>query len=109
MEDFLENRLVVSSADAPVVLGGTMTRPVAGPVPFGTLRREPARSAKASGASPPPAKPAEPAPSASSAPETHTETTAHGTRVQTIVERGRVTKIVVTCSCGKVTELDCTY
>ncbi len=32
-----------------------------------------------------------------------------GSRVSYITEEGRVTKIVVTCSCGQVTEIDCDY
>ena len=37
------------------------------------------------------------------------ETGAHGTRVETVVERGRVTKLIITCTCGNVTEIDCRY
>lgn len=32
-----------------------------------------------------------------------------GSRVAYITEEGRVTKIVVTCACGQVTEIDCNY
>lgn len=32
-----------------------------------------------------------------------------GSRVSYITEDGRVTKIVVTCACGQVTEIDCDY
>ena len=32
-----------------------------------------------------------------------------GSRVSYITEEGRVTKIVVTCSCGQITEIDCDY
>ncbi len=32
-----------------------------------------------------------------------------GSRVAYVTEEGRVTKIVVTCSCGQVTEIDCAY
>ena len=34
---------------------------------------------------------------------------AHGTRVETVVERGRVTKLIVSCTCGNVTEIECRY
>jgi hypothetical protein len=104
MEDFLKDRPVVPSAEAPVVHGGGARSPVISSAPFPALRREPATAARpaASGSGAGAAVPPVPA-------ETHTETGAHGSRVQTIVERGRVTKIIVTCSCGKVTELDCTY
>jgi hypothetical protein len=37
------------------------------------------------------------------------ETGAHGTRVETVVEGGRVTRLIVTCTCGNVTEIDCRY
>lgn len=33
----------------------------------------------------------------------------HGSRVSYVMEEGRVVKIVVTCSCGQVTEIDCKY
>lgn len=32
-----------------------------------------------------------------------------GSKLQYVSEDGRVVKIVVTCSCGQVTEIDCTY
>lgn len=32
-----------------------------------------------------------------------------GSRVSYVTEDGRVTKIVVTCACGQVTEIDCKY
>ncbi|MDQ8202553.1 hypothetical protein [Pelagicoccus sp. SDUM812003] len=32
-----------------------------------------------------------------------------GSRVAYVTENGRVTKIVVTCNCGQVTEIDCRY
>lgn len=32
-----------------------------------------------------------------------------GSRVAYVTENGRVTKIVVTCACGQVTEIDCAY
>ena len=32
-----------------------------------------------------------------------------GSRVSYVTEEGRVTKIVVTCDCGQVTEIDCKY
>ena len=32
-----------------------------------------------------------------------------GRKVSYITEEGRVTKIVVTCKCGQVTEIDCKY
>lgn len=32
-----------------------------------------------------------------------------GSRVSYVTEEGRVKKIVVTCACGQVTEIDCKY
>ena len=32
-----------------------------------------------------------------------------GSKVSYVSEDGRVTKIVVTCNCGQVTEIDCSY
>lgn len=32
-----------------------------------------------------------------------------GSRIAYVTEDGRVTKIVVTCNCGQVTEIDCKY
>jgi hypothetical protein len=29
--------------------------------------------------------------------------------VETIMERGRVTRLIVTCTCGTVTEIECRY
>lgn len=34
---------------------------------------------------------------------------AGGSKVSYVSEEGRVTKIVVTCKCGQVTEIDCQY
>lgn len=32
-----------------------------------------------------------------------------GSKVQYLMDDGRVSKIVVTCACGQVTEIDCSY
>ena len=37
------------------------------------------------------------------------ETGANGSRIETVVERGRVTRLIVTCNCGNVTEIECRY
>jgi hypothetical protein len=103
MEDFLKDRPVVSlSSPGPTgavptsVNGGTSG-------PFAPIRRDSSRPAAAT---PAPA----PAGSGASRPvESQTVSGEHGTHVQTIVERGRVTKIIVTCTCGKVTEISCVY
>lgn len=33
----------------------------------------------------------------------------HKTSVETVLDDGRVSRIIVTCSCGEVTEIDCDY
>lgn len=33
----------------------------------------------------------------------------HKARVETVLDDGRVSRIIVTCSCGEVTEIDCDY
>lgn len=43
------------------------------------------------------------------APQSKEETGEHGTRVETVVEHGRVTRLIVTCTCGNVTEIECKY
>lgn len=52
-----------------------------------------------------------PAPAAPSRPvaRSQEETGEHGTRVETVVEHGRVTRLIVTCTCGTVTEIECKY
>ena len=57
----------------------------------------------------PPLEHASPAPSDSEVPSPQHETGDHGTRIETVVERGRVTRLIVTCTCGNVTEIDCRY
>lgn len=32
-----------------------------------------------------------------------------GSKIQYVTESGRVTRILVTCACGQVTEIDCQY
>lgn len=102
MEDFLKDRPVVSLS-TPGPTGAVPPSVGSGNAgPFAPLRREAPR-------------PSQPAPAQAAAaagargPEPQTLTAEHGARVQTIVERGRVTKLIVTCSCGKVTEISCDY
>jgi hypothetical protein len=33
----------------------------------------------------------------------------HKARVETVLDDGRVSRIIVKCSCGEVTEIDCDY
>ncbi len=41
--------------------------------------------------------------------ESHEVCGEGGSKVQYVMEDGRVSKIVVTCACGQVTEIDCRY
>lgn len=84
MEDFLKGREVISR---PATEEGS-TAPVA------TL---------------PPLDHAEPAAPVHPVAQTQEETGEHGTRVETVVENGRVTRLIVTCTCGNVTEIECKY
>ena len=84
MEDFLKGREVV-------------TRPAnekGGTAPVATL---------------PPLDQAEPSAPVPPVAQDQDETGEHGTRVETVVENGRVTRLIVTCTCGNVTEIECRY
>lgn len=119
MEDFLKNRPVLDPksalvlaaepkpASTPVKPPSGMVTPSAAPgaSPFGALRA-PAGATQAP-AAPKAQAPAVAAELAGAAPQALKG--EHGTKVQTVVERGRVTKIIVTCTCGKVTEIACQY
>lgn len=85
MEDFLNGR-------------ETVTRTSSGTVNAGFVPNLPPLSR--GDPSPAPAAPAS---------SSHAETGEHGTRVETVVERGRVTRLIVTCTCGTVTEIECRY
>lgn len=97
MEDFLKDRPIADGAtNAPPPAGDkTPDAEPAAPSPFPTLERTPPQ-ALSSTALP-------------EIPDAQTITADAGAKVETVVENGRVTKIVVTCSCGKVTELACSY
>ncbi|RME68608.1 MAG: hypothetical protein D6781_10515 [Verrucomicrobia bacterium] len=103
MEDFLKDRPVVEPEAAAVIDATKTARPPrpaaetesAPPAPFAPIGEAP--TATPAGAE----RPAAPAPQAIES--------EHGARVETIVEGGRVTRIIITCSCGKVTEVACTY
>ena len=114
MEDFLKDRPVLDPKSALVL--------AADPKPAHTPVKPPAGGSAAPGASPFEAlrsvQAAGPAAAKPSGPQAHPEVAGpaaqtlkgeHGTKVQTVVERGRVTKIIVTCTCGKVTEIACQY
>lgn len=127
MEDFLKDRPVLDPKSAlvlaadPKPLASTVKPPATAAAaagatpasPFGDLRRDPA--APPAGGKPTPARPGPgaAAPGAEAVPATQALPQnlkgEHGTKVQTVVERGRVTKIIVTCTCGKVTEIACQY
>ncbi len=93
MEDFLKNRPTVPSRSAGEP---GHEAPAASPGPFAALRREGPVAAVATG-------------EARAIAATADCQSEGGASVQTVMERGRVTKLIVTCSCGKVTELACSY
>ena len=85
MEDFLNGRETVTRTSSGTVNAGSV--PNLPPLSRGDPSPEPAALNFSS----------------------HAETGAHGTRVETVVERGRVTRLIVTCTCGTVTEIECRY
>jgi len=122
MEDFLKDRPVLDPKSAlvraadpklPTAAIKSSAHPAPAPSgatsPFGDLRRDPVPAT--------PGAPARPTVGGSGAAEVQMAAPAlpqnlkgeHGTKVQTIVERGRVVKLIVTCTCGKVTEIACQY
>ena len=84
MEDFLKDREVIS-------------RPTTD------------QGSAASVATLPPLNHAEPTAPSHPVARSQEETGEHGTRVETVVENGRVTRLIVTCTCGNVTEIECKY
>jgi len=113
MEDFLKDRPVLDPKSALVLAAEVKPAAIhikppaatpAGAPPFEDLRRDPP-GAKA--VARPPA--GAPAPAEIPAAAAQALKGEHGVKVQTIVERGMVTKIIVTCTCGKVTEIACQY
>jgi len=49
------------------------------------------------------------APEGDAAVESCTEQGQSGSQVEYVTHEGRVTRILVTCGCGQVTEIDCEY
>jgi hypothetical protein len=122
MEDFLKDRPVLDpksalvlaadpkpavSAIKPPGAGSASSAPAS---PFGDIRREPPSAGKPTAPAPAGGAPAT-APQVQLAAQAQPQALKgeNGTKVQTIVERGRVVKIIVTCTCGKVTEIACQY
>jgi hypothetical protein len=122
MEDFLKDRpvldpksaLVLAAESKPAVSAikppSAGSAPAGAASPFGDLRRDPVAAGKhaapAAAVGAPSAAPQQ-LPAAQAQPQALKG--EHGTKVQTIVERGRVVKIIVTCTCGRVTEIACQY
>lgn len=102
MDDFLKDRPIVTAAEATIFAPTAVPVSGGGGGPFARIVREaavvPANRTPAAAA----AKPgATGKPAAADA--------AHTTQVKTVVENGRIARLVVTCSCGKVTEIACQY
>jgi hypothetical protein len=97
VEDFLKDRPTLSAQEAAVMPSASVAPAAPLQSAFAQIRRETPRPAPVVQA---------PLPTAAEPQQVAGE---HGTRVQTVVERGRVTKIIVTCACGKTTEIACNY
>lgn len=102
MDDFLKDRPVVSVAEATILTPTAVPVSGGGTGPFARIVREAAVSPASRPAPAAVAKPGAPGkPVAAEA--------GHTTQVKTVVENGRIARLVVTCSCGKVTEIACQY
>ncbi|BET66067.1 hypothetical protein ASA1KI_09850 [Opitutales bacterium ASA1] len=92
MESFLKDRPVHSVAGAAA--SPVSREPAASDLPFAPIQR---------------AVPATNAAPARVPTEIEAGRSADGASVRAIMENGRITRLVVTCSCGKVTEIACAY
>jgi hypothetical protein len=100
MQDFLKDRPVLSPQEVKIITPSAVSAPSAGG-DSGLF----ARVVRGDAATAP--RPAAPAPARNAAPGAAAP--AHTSQVKSVVENGRITKLIVTCSCGKVTEIACTY
>jgi hypothetical protein len=102
MQDFLKDRPVLSAQDVKIVSAGPAAVDSGSAGPFARIVRDEVAVAAAAAArttgslAAKSASPSIPAP-------------PHTSQVKTVVENGRIARIVVTCSCGKVTEIACVY
>jgi hypothetical protein len=100
MQDFLKDRPTLTPEEAKMIAPAPAAAGKSGNGPFARIVRDesfsaPRAAAPTSAKGGPVAKPVAPA--------------AHTSQVKTVVENGRITGLVVTCSCGKVTEIACVY
>jgi hypothetical protein len=99
MQDFLKDRPVLSLQEVKIITSSPVSAPASGDSAlFARVVRSEASSAP---------RPAAPSPAKGIAPGAAAP--AHTSQVKPVVENGRITKLIVTCSCGKVTEIACTY
>jgi hypothetical protein len=103
MQDFLKDRPVLTPEEARIIAPATPATASGSTGAFARLVRE-----EAAGLVPRTASTLSPGKSAIAA-NAASSASAHASQVKTIVENGRVTRIVVTCTCGKVTEIACVY
>jgi hypothetical protein len=104
MQDFLKDRPVLTPEEATIIAPPAAPAATGASVPFARIVRDPAAAPV-----PRPAAPVAAArPGAPAAPGA-APAAAHTSQVKTVVENGKVTRLVVTCSCGKVTEIACVY
>ena len=98
MQDFLKDRPVLSGDEATII-APVPSAPNNPSGPFARIVRDGSGVAPARAVATPPAKSGPGA----NLPADHTS------QVRTVVENGRITRLIVTCSCGKVTEIACVY
>ena len=99
MQDFLKDRSVLNLQDVKIVATDPSAVDKGSAGPFARIVRDEAAAAVARATASPGAKNPPPGNAAAS----------HTSQVKTVVENGRVVRILVTCSCGKVTEIACVY
>lgn len=100
MQDFLQDRPVLTPETATIIAPAQPAEAKGNGGPFARIVRDTsvAAAAQPAGATAPTAGGATANPAA-----------AHASEVKTIMENGRIARLIVTCSCGKVTEIACTY
>ncbi len=104
MQDFLKDRPVLDPKEANLLAPpAPLPIPPGGATPFARIVRDESVMLATRSAASAASKNAPAATGAAAA------AAAHSSQVKTVVENGRVTRLIVTCSCGKVTEIACVY
>jgi hypothetical protein len=101
MQDFLKDRPVLAPQDAKIIAPATPPAAAGGASPFARIVRDEAAIQAT--------RPVAVAPSKVAVPANAAAVAAHTSQVKTVIENGRIARLIVTCSCGKVTEIACAY